>query len=494
VDLAKDILVIADEKCVVGMAGVMGGEASGIGEATTDVFLEAAHFTPEAVMGRGRRFGLVTDASQRFERGVDPQLPTRAIERATQLILENAGGIGGPVVLTEGKVMSPGPPIRLRQSRVERVLGVRIDAPIVADSLSLLGMHVETQSNEWRVAAPSWRFDIALEEDLIEEIARLYGYDNIAPSDATIRQQLGRCTESRVTKERVADTLVDRGYQEAITYAFVDRKWQAHMFPNAMPRAVVNPISAELGVMRVSLWPGLTQVARDNARRQQSRLRIFEIGRKFVDDLEIEVVAGLIFGAASRERWDGATRRVDFFDMKGDVEAVFALTGHSESFVFTPGVHPALHPGQAAQISRGSSAVGWVGAIHPDVAKKMDLTYPLYLFELEIETALRSRVPEFADISRYPAIRRDLAVIVAEAVQYTRLAEVVRKAAGGLLRDLTVLSVYRGEQIEKGKKSIALGLNLQDTSRTLTDDDADRLIAQVIERLSSDLGGSVRDK
>jgi phenylalanyl-tRNA synthetase beta chain len=494
IELASDILVIADDKGPVGMAGVMGGEVSGIVDATTDLFLEAAHFTPDAVAGRGRRFGIITDASQRFERGVDPELPERAIERATQLILENAGGTAGPTVLTRAQAEPKPAAIRVRHARIGRVLGIDLDAKSIGNYLGKLGMQVTASKDGWQVTAPSWRFDIKIEEDLIEEIARLHGYNNIPPVEAPVVQHLGQATEGVVPRERAADVLIDRGYQEAIAYSFVDPSWQALMFPGEATRALVNPISAELGVMRLSLWPGLAIAARENLRRQQSRVRIFETGRKFVGNDEIEVIAGLAVGGALPEQWDAPNRKIDFFDIKADVEALLALTGESDKFIFKAARHSALHPGQCAQILRGSENVGMLGALHPDVAKKMDLTYPSFAFELDFRRAFAARLPQFTDISRFPAIRRDLAVIVAEAVTLDALAAQVRAAAGLLLRDLSVLSVYRGEQIEKGKKSIALSLNLQDTSRTLTDEDADRVIAQVVENLRARLGASIRDK
>ncbi len=499
IELTTDILVIADNQTVLGMAGVMGGEASGINDATTDIFLEAAHFTPDAIAGRGRRIGLITDASQRFERGVDPALPALAIERATQLILDFAGGIPGPTVLTESAgAQLKAASIRLRHERVTRVLGLEIDATRIAGYLAKLGMQLQAGKGEWQVTPPSWRFDIKIEEDLIEEIARLHGYNNIPAVDAEIAQQLGVWTEGVVRSERAADLLIDHGYQEAITYSFVDPQWQSLMFPDESARALVNPISAELGVMRLSLWPGLAQAARENLRRQQSRVWLFEVGAKFTGNAEIEVVAGLALGSVAPEQWDAPNRKVDFFDIKADVEALLALTGDAASFTFKAASLPALHPGQTARIFResvrGPEPVGWLGAVHPEVAKKMDLTYPVYVFELEVQSALAARLPQFTEISRYPAIRRDLAVIVDEAVQFERLTNAIRASAGVLLRDLLVLSVYRGEQIDKGKKSIALGLNLQDTSRTLTDEDADRVIAQVIDHLCVQLGAIIRDK
>jgi phenylalanyl-tRNA synthetase beta chain len=494
IDLTSDILVIADEKSVVGMAGVMGGEASGISDATTDIFLEAAHFTPNAIAGRSRRFGLVTDASQRFERGVDPELPVVAIERATEFILQYAGGEPGPTVVSDAGEKVSLVPIRLRRERIDRVLGVKIDSTEISRYLTRLGMKGQADDGAWRVTPPSWRFDVRIEEDLIEEIARLYGYDKIPATPASIVQFLGESTESTVRIERVADLLSDRGYYETITYSFVDPVRQRMLFGDVPARSLVNPMSADLGVMRVSLWPGLTQVARENLNRQQSRVRVFEIGRKFTRDDEIEVVAGLALGDAQPEQWDAPSRKIDFYDMKADVEAIIALSSDPGAFAFKADHHDALHPGQSAKVLRGSEVVGWIGALHPEVAKRLDLTYPVYVFELETKSVLRARLPEYAEISRFPAIRRDLAVIVDEAVRFEELAAAVRVSAGALLSDVLALSVYRGEQIDKGKKSMALGLNLQDTSRTLTDADADRVMTQVIDCLRTQFGASIRDK
>ncbi len=501
IELTPDVAIIADEKVALGMAGVMGGEDSGISDETRDVLLEVAFFQPDAVAGRGRRYGLITDASQRFERGVDPQLQERAIERATQLLLECAGGQPGPTIVTRHDEF---PPVRkricLRHRRVRHVLGVQLSDETVLDCLRRLDMEVEAAPGDdlrasWLVTPPSWRFDIHIEEDLIEEIARLYGFDNIPEQDATGNQTILPWTETRVRNERAADLLVARGYHEAIAYTFTDAASQSVLFPETA-LALANPISADLGVMRLSLWPGLINAVRENQRRQQHRVRLFEIGRRFAanDGAETEMVAGIVSGTALPEQWGTDALKVDFFDVKADVEALLALSGEAGAFRFTAEKHPALHPGQSARIWRGDRAVGWIGSIHPRHLKALDLTYPLYVFEFEADAVFAARVPEFREISKYPAIRRDVAVIVDEAITADAIESAVRTSAGALLTGLTVLSVYRGTQIEKGKKSIALGLQLQDTSRTLTDHDADALVSQVVEALSRQLNATIRDK
>jgi phenylalanyl-tRNA synthetase beta chain len=495
VELTPDTLMIADERTLLGMGGVMGGEESGISDETRDVLLEGAFFHPSAV-ARGRRYGLITDASQRFERGVDPELQERALERATQLLLECAGGTPGPLEITRTSEQYPArSAIRVRHQRVQHVLGAPLTADIVADCLIRLGMKVEGAAPVWSVTPPSWRFDISIEEDLIEEVARLFGFDNIPEQHEIAAQRMQPWTETRVRNERAADLLVDRGYQEAITYSFTEPATQAQLLPGPA-FALANPISAELAVMRTSLWPGLLQALGSNQRRQQQRARLFEIGRRYAgaDGAETEVIAAVVAGSALPEQWGVEAAKIDFFDVKADVEALLDLTGAPAHFRFAPEQHPALHPGQSARIWRGERSVGWLGALHPEHSRRLDLTYPVFVFELETTAGLSRDIPVFAEISKYPAIRRDIAVIVDEALAVQALLDRVREAAGALLQGLTVLSVYRGRQFEKGKKSIALGLQLQDTSRTLTDSEADALVARVIEQLTLKLNATIRDK
>ncbi|MGH8238141.1 MAG: phenylalanine--tRNA ligase subunit beta [Steroidobacteraceae bacterium] len=495
VELTPDTLMITDEQTLLGMGGVMGGEDSGISDETTDVLLEGAFFHP-SVVARGRRYGLITDASQRFERGVDPELQERAIERATQLLLECAGGTAGPLEVTRTAERYPArSATRVRHQRVQHVLGAPLSAEIVSDCLIRLGMKVEDAAPVWSVTPPSWRFDIGIEEDFIEEVARLYGFDNIPEKNEIAAQRMQPWTETRVRTERAADVLVDRGYQEAITYSFTEPAAQALLLPGPA-FALANPISAELAVMRTSLWPGLLQALGSNQRRQQQRARLFEIGRRYggTDGAETEVVAGVVAGSAVPEQWGVEATKLDFFDVKADVEALLDLTGASAQFRFVPERHPALHPGQSARIWRGERSVGWLGALHPEHSRRFDLTYPVFVFEVETHAGLSRDIPVFAEISRYPAIRRDIAVIVDEALAVQALLDTARESAGTLLQGLTVLSVYRGRQFEKGKKSIALGLQLQDTSRTLTDSEADALVARVIEQLTLKLNATIRDK
>ena len=497
--LDDSVLVIADRARALGLAGVMGGEHTGIGAATTDVLFEVAWFQPQAIAGRGRRYGLVTDASQRFERGVDPTLQERAIERATELLLACAGGTPGPTEVSELRGELPQrAAVRFRPERARRVIGVTIADAGISDILRRLGMQVEEGAAEWRVTPPSWRFDVAIEEDLIEEVARVHGFDRIPETDPATPLAIPAIAETRVTPETVADLLVQRGYHEAITYSFVDPQLQAVLCPGEPTLRLANPISADLAEMRVSLWPGLVRALGENQRRQQPRVRLFELGRKFRVEggtlQEIPVLAGVAAGAALPEQWGVAAVEVDFFDVRADVDAVLRATGATDEFSFEPASHPALHPGQSARILRRGVAVGWLGRLHPDVMRRLELTYSAVLFEIETESGLEARVPRMAEISRFPAVRRDLAVLVPEPVPVEALLGTVRRAAGGLLTGVVVFDIYRGQGIADGFKSVAIGLNLQDISRTLTDDETDAVVAQVVAGLERELDATIRDK
>jgi phenylalanyl-tRNA synthetase beta chain len=499
IELQADVLVIADMAGPLALAGVMGGATSGISDATTEVLLEVAYFSPAAIAGRGRRYGLVTDASQRFERGVDPHLQERAIERATELLLAIGGGYAGPVSIK--KVAGWHEPehqeIHLRHARVNRVLGMSVDETEMIGSLQKLGMRVsEAGKGEWRVRAPSWRFDIAIEEDLIEEVVRIHGYDKVVGRDAKVRQVISAATETRIASERLADLLAARGYQEAITYSFVDPQLQQVLFPQQAALAIKNPISAELAVMRLSLWPGLVQALRENQRRQQPQVRLFELGRGFSAEsgAETELIAGLAAGSRLPEQWGELTTAIDFYDVKADVEALLRLTGEPDGFRFQAEEHPALHPGQSARIIRNGNPVGWIGALHPERVRALGLTYTAVVFELAVESALGALIPEATEMSKFPGIRRDLAVLVSEDITFDALIDAAKFSGGSLLKDLTTFDVYRGQGIDKGKKSIALCLNLQDTSRTLTDSEADAIVTRVVGHLGSELGAKIRDK
>jgi len=503
VTMDESVLVIADHEKPLGLAGVMGGDHSGIGDDTTDVLFEVAWFRPDAIAGRGRRYGLVTDASQRFERGVDPRLQERAIERATQLLVAAAGGVAGPTTVTELAGELPArPPVRFRPRRARRVIGAEIPDAEMQRLLGGLGMEVKAvgvaAAIEWRVTPPSWRFDSSSEEDLIEEVARLYGFDNIPETDPATPLEVPTLSETAVSKEAIADLLVQRGYHEAITYSFVDPALQAVLSPGASTLALANPISADLAEMRVSLWPGLVRALVENQRRQQPRVRLFEVGHKFVSEggrtQEIPVVAGLAAGPALPEQWGAVAADVDFYDVRADVEALLRATGAADVYTWAPAEHPALHPGQSARILRDGVPIGWLGRLHPAVERRLELTYSALVFELETESGLAGRLPHFAEISRFPAVRRDLAVVVAESVPVQALLDSIRASAGGLLTGLVVFDIYRGRGIAEGAKSVAIGLNLQDISRTLTDEEIDAVVARVVNDLERGYQATIRDK
>jgi phenylalanyl-tRNA synthetase beta chain len=492
-----DTLVIADASGPVGLAGIMGGEKSGVGADTTDVFLEVAFFAPDAIAGRARRYGMMTDASQRFERGVDPRQQERALERATRLLTDIAGGQPGPALLTQVEPQHPKrPSVTLRPEHVERLLGIHVPRPDLESILRRLGMQVAGVGDMLGVIPPSHRFDIAIEQDLVEEIGRIYGYDRIPRADARVPQRPQAATEQFIARERLMLLLADRGYQEAVTYGFVDARTQRLLFPDRAALELTNPISAELGEMRVSLWTGLLEVLRRNLRRQQERVRLFEVGTRFEmlegKLVESQAIAGLITGTALPEQWGADKRRADFYDLKSDVEALLGLTGRAAEISYAAASHACLHPARSAAVISGKIQLGWLGQLHPETSRKLEIRDPPWLFELAIDPSFRAEVPVFVDISRFPAIRRDLAIVIDETTTLDELKKTVNLAAKGLLRELHVFDIYRGSGVEPGRKSIALGLILQETSRTLTDLEADTVMAAVVAQVKGDLKAAIR--
>jgi phenylalanyl-tRNA synthetase beta chain len=501
--LDPEFLVIADANGAVGLAGIMGGRDTAISDSTVDVLLESAHFTPEAVAGRARRLGLFTDAAQRFERGVDPSLPAVAIERATELLLACAGGIPGATQVTRAEATAPLDSwVRLRRDRMTRLLGAVLPDDEVHGVLQAISGRAETTADGWRMNTPPHRFDIRIEADLIEEVARLRGFDSIGETHAIAPQIAGAATESRVASERLLSGMADKDYREVITYAFVDPILQRQLFPDTPSLKVANPISADLGEMRVSLWTGLIHCCRENLRRQQTRVRLFEIGNKFVvhqdsqnpNLQEIETLAAIATGARLPEQWGSKREAVDFYDVKADLIDMLALTGDTSDVEFKADSLPILRPGRAARIHRGSIAVGWLGEMHPQIARALNLPTAPILFELEIASAFTSKPMQFKGISKFPSVRRDLAIVVDENVPLAVLQENVTVSASGLLSELRLFDVYRGPGIETGRKSVALGLILQDSSRTLTDVDADTVVAKVVARLRDELSATIRDQ
>ena len=501
IDPAADMLLISDAEGPVGLAGIMGGARTAVSPDTHEVFLESAYFAPETVLGRARSLGLQTDASQRFERGVDPTQQARAIERAAALLGEFAHGRCGPVEVTESAAHLPrraAVPLRARQ--LSRLLGISLPRERVTGALGALGMQVVAAGEDWTVTPPAWRFDIAIEADLIEEVARLTGFAGIPETDALAPQRFRRLSAQEAPESAVLQGLAARGYQEAITYAFVDPALQEQLFPERPALALANPIASDLSVMRVSLAPGLLRAALENQRRQQDRIRLFEHGTRFELTAgvtrEIDTLGGIALGPRLPEQW-GVPKEmrgpVDLYDVKGDLGALFTATGDEAAFAFEPVSLAALHPGRSARVLRRGEPVGWLGELHPELVMRLEFTYPPVLFELDLASALAIRRPAYTEISRFPQVRRDLAVVVDESVTLSTLAERVTLAATSLLRDLRIFDVYRGPGLEQGRKSVAFGLIFQDISRTLTDDDVERLMASVVTDLRENLNARIRE-
>ncbi len=498
VDLDEDFLVIADAVKAIGLAGIMGGYETRVTDATIDVFLEAAHFTPATISGRARRLGLHTDASHRFERGVDSQLPRMAIERATALLLDIVGGSAGPLVENLcAEHLPKRSEISLRRARLSRILGVEVADADVCRILQNLGLQVAANSDGWTAVPPSSRFDIAIEEDLIEEVARIHGYERI-PAQAP----RGEITPVAIPEDRIARAdlgrqLVARGYSEAINYAFVSAELLKTWGLEDSAIGLANPLSAELAVMRTSLLPGLVSALEANAKRQQSRVRLFESGRSYhasVDGpVEIERVAAVAVGDSVAEQWGESSRPMDFFDLKGDLESLLKLAGRSAAeFRFESGGPAWLHPGRSASLFRGEQPVGFAGALNPRLQKALDLDSDVYVFELEVESVSRREVPLAGRLSRFPSVRRDIAIVVDEGVAFAEIDAAVRLAVGETLVELVLFDRYTGPHLGNGVKSLAMGLILQDGSRTLTDQDADRCVDLAVSALAAGFRAKLR--
>ena len=498
ITLQSDVLVIADESGSIGLAGIMGGQGTAVSETTRDVFLESAFFSPDAIAGRPRRFGLHTDASLRFERGVDPVHQGRAIERATELLQDIAGGEPGPLVEeVAAKELPQRKPVALRLQRLNTILGTGLGPGQVEAQLGLLHIAATREKKGWSVVPPDFRFDLEIEEDLVEEIGRMTGYDNIPVIAEQSPRHVGLATERRLSEDRIADTLCSRGYSEVVTYGFVDRELADAVNPGADHVSLTNPLSQEMGVMRHSLWPGLLLAAQHNRSRQQPRVRLFEIGTQFgrgADGVrESRVLAGLAIGAYRPEHWEDGARDVDFFDVKADVEAILALAGRGGDIEFQQADHPALAGGQSARLTLADDAVGWLGALHPRLQGRMGWKRPAILFAMQLDRSAQARIPRYREYSKFPSLRRDIAVVVDEGVLADRLLRCVRRAAGDELNDVTIFDIYRGKGIDSGRKSVALGLILQDRSRTLTDAEADRIVASTTRQLEHELKATIRE-
>ncbi len=496
VELTDDTLVIADHEKPVAIAGVMGGEHSGVSQKTRDLVLEAAYFEPVRLAGKARHYSLHTDASHRFERGVDPELARDAMERATGLLMSIVGGEPGEIVEVASDAHLPkARVIDLREQLVTNVLGVEIDRTTVEEILTRLGLHIDkVLKNGWRVRVPSFRPDIAIEVDLIEEIARIFGYNNLPVTQAEGSLELKPQAEARRPVSAIQDFFVSRGYQEAITYSFVDPKIQAVVDPDHQGIALANPISMDLSVMRTTLWSGLLKSVDYNQKRQQSRVRLFETGLRFVKNgSEIDqqpMLAGVVAGTQVPENWANGRRNADFFDLKGELEALFQLLGITVEFAADQ--HPALHPGQTARLSLNGQSVGWLGTLHPQAQKKLDLNGTIVVFELFLTPILTGYVPNFKEFSKFPEVRRDLAIIIGSDVAFADVERAVRQVAGEQLTALRAFDVYEGSALGEGNRSLALSLFWQHPDRTLNDDEVQELFDGVTSALTKELGARLR--
>lgn len=501
VTLTNDVLVIADEVKPLAMAGIFGGQGSGVTTNTRHIFLESAFFAPSAIAGRARRYGLHTDASHRYERGVDPELQRTAMERATALLLEICGGEPGPIVEAKSDEHLPkAAQVSLRAERLAKVLGIHIEAAEVTEILQRLDFVVTATEQGWDVIVPSFRFDIRIEEDLIEEVARIYGYHRIQAAAPAAQLRMIPRREGNLTTDQLKRVLIDRGYQEAITYSFVDPKHQAMLFDEVAALTLPFPISVEMSSMRVSLWPGLIGAVAHNQKRQQQCLAFCETGLRFIPDANAEngvvqqpMIGGIRAGKAYPEHWQEGERHVDFYDIKGDVEALLALTGKADEFRFVADQHSALHPGQSAAIFKGDKLVGYIGAIHPQYEKALGLSGRTFVFELELAAVTERSIPVAQAVSKYPSIQRDLAIVVKATIPAGEIFTAIENIGVNHLVDLHLFDVYQGAGVAEGYRSLALSLTLQHPERTLEDNEINAAVKTVVEMLTSEFGATLRE-
>jgi len=492
--LEPGTLVIADHTQPLALAGIMGGADSGVSESTTNLFLESAFFTPELMAGRARSYGLHTDASHRYERGVDFQLQREAMERATQLFIDAVGGEAGPVTEVVSDADLPvNEAVLLREAQIEKLLGIKIDRVEVERILEGLGFWVVGHQQGWLCTAPSWRFDMGLEVDLIEELARIIGFDAI-PSQPIKANLIPLAVPETARALRLAkNDLVARGYFEAVTFSFVAPELQAHFDPELSPIALKNPISADLAVMRTSLIPGLLKAIAHNASRQQSRVKLFETGLKFMPGEgteQIPMLAIAVSGLRDLEGWSTDKTAADFFDVKGTVEGLLANLG--DRLTFEASVFPGLHDGQSAAILVDGKCVGRIGAVHPSVRKVMGIPANTVVAEVLQSVVNEVAMPAYDDISKYPETRRDLALVADKSAASAEVLSTIRKAAGSLLTKLDLFDVYEGAGLAEGKKSLAIGLTFQDQSRTLDESEVSSAVDQVLDSLKEKLGIELR--
>ena len=493
--LSDDVLVIADQEKALALAGIMGGEHSGISERTTTVFLESAYFDPITIAGKARRYGLHTDASARFERGVDWQLAERACQRATALILDICGGVPGPVMITDNEQALPTlQVVILTHARIKQQLKIELASETIQQMLQALGFDVDVTSDGFRCVAPSWRFDIAIEQDLIEEIARIYGYNNLPTSLPAQALTMAAVPEAETPLMRLKHYLVDQDVQEAVTYSFVDPAMQVLLGDGVQGVRLANPIASNLAEMRRSLMPGLVEAVRHNVNRQAPRVRVFETGQCFVssdDQLDQSERLGIaLYGQQAPLHFSG-DRLVDFFDLKGIVDGLGMVNGGG-SLSWSSGEHPALAPGQTARVSMNGQSIGIVGRLHPRLARELDLPKPLFLADLNLSPLLSGQVTAFKAISRYPRVLRDLAVVVDDSIAWQQIVDAVESLGDSRIQSVELFDVYRGTGVPEGCQSLALSLSLQDPEKTLDDVAIQEMVNQVVRTLGEQTGAELR--
>lgn len=501
VKLSADTLVIADNSQALAMAGIFGGEHSGVNSETRDVLLECAFFSPLAITGRARRHGLHTDASHRYERGVDSALQYQAMERATRLLVDICGGkVGAVIDISSESDLPAAATITLRRSKLDRLIGYPIADDRVTDILQRLGCVVTVGQNEWTAVAPSWRFDMAIEEDLVEEVARVYGYNNIPNLPIQASLIMGDHREADLSLKRVKTMLVDKGYQEVITYSFVDPKIQQLLHPGEENLILPNPIASDMSAMRLSLLTGLLNTVVYNQNRQQSRVRIFESGLRFVPDTHANLgirqdlmLAGAICGNHYEEHWNLERRTADFYDLKGDLESVLSLSGKLDDIEFRVQNNPALHPGQSAALYLADEYVGYIGVVHPELERKLDLNGRTVVFEVLWNKLADRTIPQAQEISRFPANRRDIAIVVAENVPAADVLGECKKVGVNHIVGVNLFDVYRGKGVTDGYKSLAISLILQDSGRTLEEEEIAATVAKCVAALRERFQASLRD-
>ncbi|MFL0808976.1 MAG: phenylalanine--tRNA ligase subunit beta [Agarilytica sp.] len=495
IKLNDDTMVIADESGAIAVAGVMGGATTAVDSNTKDIFLESAFFAPIAIAGRARSYGLHTDSSHRFERGVDYEGAERALERASALIIEIVGGQAGPTRVYENEHLPQNRSVELRKARIAGGLGFAIEDNEVEDMVTRLGFDITSQADTgWTLSVPSYRFDVSIEEDLLEELARIYGYNNLPIAPVELNTELPYASETQLSLSKLEDQLVGREYQEVITYSFIDPKIHAVFESELKAVELLNPISADLAVMRTSLIPGLVSTLSFNLNRQKSRVRIFEKGLSFVpgeQGLEQKrMLAGLIYGAKTDIGWAADKTDVDFYDLKGDLESLLSLT--SRAIEFKKSTREALHPGQTADILLDGEIIGVIGALHPRISKTLELGKTAYIFELSLEAVLKANAPEFKPISKHPEVARDLAVVVDRSLSASALETTISREAGEYLKNLKVFDVYSGEGIDPQRKSVAFNLTFQHPSRTLNEEEVNEPMASIVKRLEDEFDARLR--